>query len=287
MHGATGKANAGTAGVNLIMEQVIRAMSPDQQGADPKLQRKLVIVIRTLHALIDELNLQENELLAVYDFLDRVGANSDMMLLGDHLGVSMRVNDLTHRGAIGTAPNVVGPLYRDAAPFMDNPGEMVPPETDGRHIWMYGQVRDAATQAPLADAILDLWQADAKGFYDYQSDALKDYDFRRRIRTDAEGRYGFHTIVPQAYEIAHRDTPVTELMQKLGRRSYRAPHVHVIVTHEGHRSLTTLIYFEGEPVNDEDCIFSCRPENTVAILPPTEPGQIEQCRFDVELVGED
>jgi hydroxyquinol 1,2-dioxygenase len=269
---------------NLIVDQAIRSMSPQREGADPILQHKLAVVLRKLHEAVDELNLQESELLAVYAFLDRVGANSDMMLLGDHLGVSMRVNDLTYRRDIGTAANVIGPLYRDNAPIMDNPGEMVPPETKGRHIWLYGQVTDAVSHAPLADTVLDFWQTDHRGLYDYQAADLKDYDFRRRIRTDAEGRFAFRTIVPLAYEIANRDTPVTELMQKLGRRSYRAPHVHVIVTRADYNSLTTLIYFEGEELNGEDCIFSCRPENTIAITRAAEPGQLDQCRFDVQLV---
>jgi protocatechuate 3,4-dioxygenase beta subunit len=269
---------------NEIVAKAIAAMNPDSPGADPELQRKMAIVIRKLHELIDELNLQQHELLAAYTFLDKVGANSDMMLLGDHLGVSMRVNDLTYRGAVGTLPNVIGPLYRESAPFMENPGAMVSPDVQGRHIWVEGVVTDAISGAPVVDAVLDFWQTDSKGFYDYQSSELRDFDYRRKIAVDAKGRFAFRTIVPAAYEIANRDTPVTDLMLKLGRRSYRAPHIHVIVTAKGYRSLTTLIYFDGEEFNDEDCIFSCRPENMVAIERGGGSEGLDLCRFNVQLV---
>ncbi len=269
---------------NKTRDRAIAAMSADREGADPELQAKIAIVIKHMHAMIDELALGEPDLLKVYAFLDRVGANGDMMLLGDHFGLSMRANDIAYYGPIGTAPNVIGPLYREEAPMMSNPGSMVEPDEPGRHIFLYGQVRDAETQAPLPGAILDFWQSNEVGFYEDQDPDMPDYHFRRRIKADAEGRYGFRTIVPGAYEIANRDTPVTDLMIALGRESYRAPHIHLMVDQPGYGHLTTLIYFEGEERNDTDCIFSCRPENMAVITNDKGPQGLPLCQFDIELV---
>lgn len=269
---------------NLMRDRAIAAMDPDRAGAVPALQDQMAIVIKHLHAMIDELMLGEPDLLKVYAFLNRVGQNGDMMLLGDHFGLSMRANDIAYYGPIGTAPNVIGPLYREEAPFMQNPGAMVDPDEPGRHIFLHGQVRDAATGQPLAGAVLDFWQSNEAGFYEDQDPDMPDYHFRRRIKTDAKGHYGFRTIVPGAYEIANRDTPVTDLMIALGRQSYRAPHIHLMVDSPDYTHLTTLIYFEGEPVNAIDCIFSCRPENIATIEPNSDGDGLPGCRFDIELV---
>ncbi|MGO4852366.1 dioxygenase [Phaeovulum sp. W22_SRMD_FR3] len=262
---------------------MLAAMSADKPGADPVMQRKMAVVIKHLHAMMDELAVTETELLQVYEFLDRVGANKDMMLLGDHLGLSVRANDIENYHPIGTPPNVIGPLYREEAPFMENPGAMVTEEEPGRHVIVKGQVRDAETGAPLADALLDFWQSNAVGFYEDQDPDMPDYHFRRRIRTDAEGRYAFRTIVPGGYYIANRDTPIVPLMTALGLHSFRPPHIHLMAEHENYRHLTTLIYFEGEPSNDSDCIFSCRPEN-MARIEPGAPGSLDLCVYDIELV---
>lgn len=271
---------------NTQIDRVLAKLLSDQPGGDTELRHKVAIVVKHLHAMLDELAVGESDLQKAYDFLDRVGSNKDMMLLGDHLGLSMRANDISYYSAKGTAANVIGPLYREDAPFMDNPGRMVDDDEPGRHIFLQGQLRDCDTGEPLAGAVLDFWQASDKGFYEDQDPDLPDYDFRRRIRSDEDGRYAFRTIVPGGYYIANRDTPVVELTQAVGLGSFRAPHIHLMVERPGYRHLTTLIYFEGDPANDDDCIFSCRPENMARITAPATPGDPEACVFDIELIQE-
>lgn len=271
---------------NLQIGQVIAMLSRDLPGVDPEMQRKMRVVAKHLHAMLDELEIGEPELLQVYDYLNRIGANGDMMLLGDHLGLSMRANDISYLQNRGTMPNVIGPLYREDAPFMENPGRMVEDDEPGRHIILKGQVRDCDTGVPLPDTVLDFWQSDETGFYEDQRPDLPDYAFRRRIKADAEGRYEFRTIVPGGYYIANRDTPVVELTEAVGLGSFRPPHIHLMVDAPGYTHLTTLIYFEGEPSNDHDCIFSFRKENMARITSPAQDGAPENCVFDIELVPE-
>lgn len=271
---------------NRQIDRVLAKLATDAPGLDRELQRKMAVVVKHLHAVLDELEIGEPELIKVYAFLDRIGANADMMLLGDHLGLSVRANDITYYSSKGTVPNVIGPLYREDAPFMDNPGRMVEDDEPGRHIFLQGQVRNCDTGEALPGAVLDFWQSSHEGFYEDQDPDMPDYAFRRRIRADAEGRYGFHTIVPGGYYIANRDTPVIELTQRVGLGSFRPPHIHLMVDAPGYRHLTTLIYFEGEPSNDDDSIFSFRVENMARITPATEPGGPEHCTFDIELIPE-
>lgn len=280
----TPKKRQGPIPPNMQIDSVLEMLSKDAPGINREVQRKVRIVAKHLHAMLDELEVGEPELLAVYDFLNRIGANGDMMLMGDHFGLSVRANDISYYQTKGTVPNVIGPLYREDAPFMDNPGQMVADDEPGRHIILSGQVRDCDTGAPLADTILDFWQSNHDGFYEDQRPDMPDYAFRRRIKTDAEGRYSFRTIVPGGYYIANRDTPLVELTDLIGLGSFRPPHVHLMVDAPGYTHLTTLIYFEGEPSNENDCIFSFRVENMARITAPAEPGAPEQCEFDIELV---
>jgi len=272
---------------NPFVERVIGAMNPHAPNADPALQAKIAVVARHLHAAVDELQLKEKDLHAALDFFTRACKNDDTMFMSDMMGVSMRVNDLTFAVPNGTAPNVIGPLYREEAPFMDNPGDMVGDDEPGEHVLISGQVTSAGGGRPLPGAVLDLWQTNAEGKYENEDPSQPDYNFRRRIRTDGEGRYSLHTVIPGAYEIGNRDTPVTNLLVKLGRGRFRAPHIHLMVTCEGHEPLTTMIYFEGAEKNGEDCIFSCRPQNMARIeggdvsLPNGKP--MRSLRFDIAL----
>lgn len=272
---------------NMQIGQVLAKLSSDQPGIDNELRRKMTIVVKHLHALLDELEIGEPELIQVYDFLDRVGSSKDMMLLGDHLGLSVRANDISYYSTKGTVPNVIGPLYREDAPFMDNPGRMVEDDEPGRHIILQGQVRDCDTGEPLSGTVLDFWQSSHEGVYEDQDPKMPDYAFRRRIKADEEGRYSFRTIVPGGYYIANRNTPVIEMTEPLGLGSYRPPHIHLMVDSPGYLHLTTLIYFRGDPANEDDCIFSFRVENMARITPPTEPGAPENCIFDIELIREE
>lgn len=65
-------------------------------------------------------------------------------------------------------------------------------------------------------------------------------DTRFRLRghqfTDAKGRFRLRTIVPAAYE-------------------GRTRHIHVKVQPKGGRTLTTQLYFPGEPKNAKDGLF--------------------------------
>ena len=273
---------------NTFVERAIAAMNPKAAGADPIVQSKMAVLVKHLHAAVDELQLKEHELHAAINFLTRACKNDDTMFLADMTGVSMRVNDITFAVPNGTAPNVIGPLYRENAPFMSNPGSLVSDDEPGDHVLISGRVTGAELGRPLAGAILDLWQTDAVGKYENEDPSQPDYNFRRRIRTDAEGRYHVHTVIPGAYEVGNRDTPAADFLVKLGRGRFRPPHIHLLVTCAGHLDLTTMIYFEGQAKNSDDCIFSCRPQNMARIedggdarLPNGDP--LRTLRFDIAL----
>jgi protocatechuate 3,4-dioxygenase beta subunit len=87
---------------------------------------------------------------------------------------------------------------------------------------------------PVANALVDLWQADENGEYDNQGFRYRGHQF-----TDAQGRYRFETAVPGLYP-------------------GRTRHFHVKVQAPGGPILTTQLYFPDEAANRRDRIY--RPE---------------------------
>jgi catechol 1,2-dioxygenase len=65
-------------------------------------------------------------------------------------------------------------------------------------MFLEGQVLGPDGQ-PLAGATVDLWHANTRGTYSYFDQSQSEYNLRRRIVTDAEGRYRARSIVPSGY----------------------------------------------------------------------------------------
>lgn len=121
-----------------------------------------------------------------------------------------------------TSSATKGPFWRPDAPFTDDLRR-----DGGETVTVHGVVRSARTCKPVAGALLDVWQADHHGKYDL--DYGRNVVFgRARIRTDANGAYTFRTTKPAPY-------------------GQRPAHIHFVLSAEGHRPLTTQLYFEGDP----------------------------------------
>lgn len=147
----------------------------------------------------------------------------------------------------------------------------------GRVVEIHGTVR-GADGAPLAGAVVHVWQANHHGRYAHPDDANPaplDPHFQgyARLRTDAEGAFRVRTIVPGAYPV--------------GRGWSRPPHVHFKVVHDGHRELTTQMYFAGDPLNAKDRILNAldaaeRAQLVVAFA-PEGPDAVPVGRFALQL----
>lgn len=68
----------------------------------------------------------------------------------------------------------------------------------GTVMFLQGRVSGPDGQ-PLAGAIVDVWHANTQGTYSYFDSSQSEYNLRRRIRTDADGRYRARSIVPSGY----------------------------------------------------------------------------------------
>jgi protocatechuate 3,4-dioxygenase beta subunit len=137
-----------------------------------------------------------------------------------------------------TAPNIEGPYYRPGAPMRS---DLVDPAMQGTRLVVSGRVVGDDCSSPLENAMIDVWQADADGHYD--NDQLAGHRtpgplfLRGKLATAKGGAYEVKTIIPGRY---------------LNGAQYRPSHVHVKVSAPGYRTLTTQLYFEGDPYNDVD-----------------------------------
>src|SRR6266508_891689 len=84
---------------------------------------------------------------------------------------------------------------------------------------------------PVANALLDFWQADANGNYDNSG-----YTLRGHQLTDTNGRYQLTTVVPGIYP-------------------GRTEHIHVKVQAPNGKLITTQLFFPGVTQNEGDNIF--------------------------------
>lgn len=130
--------------------------------------------------------------------------------------------------ALATADNIEGPFYKRGAPSRS---VLVAPGDDGERLALGGRVMSTSCE-PIDGAVLDIWQANAKGDYD-----LDGFRYRGAMTTDAKGRWQLRSIVPGRY---------------LNGRRYRPAHLHVKLRAPGYRSLTTQLYFDDDPYNDGD-----------------------------------
>ncbi len=127
----------------------------------------------------------------------------------------------------------------------------------GRVAHVRGRVLDIAG-SPVANAVVEIWQADNAGRYNHPRDQQtgRDPGFqgRGRVTTGPDGTYSFRTIRPVAYQS-------------------RTPHIHFAIAAPNRERLVTQLFVAGEPLNDRDGLFNALQDarQRAAVVAPFEP----------------
>ena len=163
------------------------------------------------------------------------------------------------------------PHYHDLTAV---PGASGLPE--GEIIHVTGQVTDQACR-PLKGAMVELWQANARGRYAHLDDpnpAPKDPNFLGfgEAITDEHGMFSFKTIKPGSYPV--------------GPSLIRPPHIHFKVRAGLNLPLTTQMYFAGEEHNQDDLLLRSiaqAEQKRLIIEPSRHPGSNKEnlYRFNI------
>jgi protocatechuate 3,4-dioxygenase beta subunit len=186
--------------------------------------------------------------------------------------------------ALATPRQVEGPFYPDYdLGDRDLDLTLIQGHTEsaqGEQIFIHGRVLNTEGW-PLANATVDIWQANAAGRYrhaDEPNPAELDPNFQGWgiVQTDAMGYYRFKTIKPGAYPL--------EFMADAG---WRARHIHYKVSHPDQAPITTQLYFPGDPLIAQDDEIKKAPENQreslVSIAEAPHQSGLSIFRFDVIL----
>ncbi|CAG8863321.1 Catechol 1,2-dioxygenase [Pseudomonas fluorescens] len=233
-------------------------------NGNPRLKRIVLRVLQDTARLIEDLDISEDEFWCAVDYLNRLGGRGEAGLLVAGLGVEHFLDLLqdakdAEAGLSGGTPRTIeGPLYVAGAPLAEGEVRMDDGSEEGVATLMFleGQVLDLQGQ-PLAGATVDLWHANTKGTYSFFDPSQSEYNLRRRIITDAEGRYRARTIVPSGYGCDPQG-PTQECLDQLGRHGQRPAHVHFFISAPGHRHLTTQINLSGEKYLWDDFAYATR-----------------------------
>ncbi|MBC2637772.1 MULTISPECIES: intradiol ring-cleavage dioxygenase [unclassified Rhodococcus (in: high G+C Gram-positive bacteria)] len=278
-------------------EVVIESLGAD---TDPRLREILTSLIRHLHDFVKDVQLTEEEWNTGIEFLTRTGhtcndVRQEFILLSDVLGVSMLVETINHRALDhATEQTVLGPFHMVDSPPREL-GDTIALDGGGEPCLVTGQVT-SADGTPLAGAKVDVWQANAEGFYDVQQPGIQpELNLRGLFTADDEGKFWFRSIVPRYYPIPD-DGPVGDLLAVTGRHPNRPAHVHFIVTAPGHEPVTTHLFVEDTPYIDSDVVFGVK-ESLIREFPVVDDPQratelgftnpFRSVHFDVTLLESD
>ena len=121
-----------------------------------------------------------------------------------------------------------GPYFTPRSPLRKS---IVPAGAGGTRLTLSGRVLTKSGK-PVKNALIDFWQANARGAYDNSG-----YRFRGHQFTDARGRYSLFSVVPGLYP-------------------GRTRHIHVKVQAPRKPVLTTQLFFPGVAGNRSDGIYT-------------------------------
>jgi catechol 1,2-dioxygenase len=245
-----------------VKDLLMKVSALNEDGGNLRLKRIVHRMVGDLFRTIEEFDIQPDEFWTAMGYLTRLGQSGEVGLLVPGLGLEtfldLRMDQAEEKAGIegGTPRTIEGPLYVAGAPLSKAEARLDDGSMPGEVLFMDGQVRDAAGK-PVAGAIVDVWHANALGGYSFFDPTQPKYNLRRRIETDAEGRYRFRSVLPSGYACPPGGT-TQELLDQLGRHGHRPAHIHFFVGAPGFRKLTTQINIDGDEYLHDDFAFATR-----------------------------
>lgn len=136
-----------------------------------------------------------------------------------------QTNTIQNQPCVPTFADGGGPYYQANSPFRD---KIAPEQNNGEQLTVKGKILQNDCKTPVANAVLDIWQANESGNYEEEW-------YRGQVRTDQDGNYEFQTVVPKGY----------------GEGSgFRPPHIHFKVHVNNQEIITSQMFFpesKGKP----------------------------------------
>jgi hydroxyquinol 1,2-dioxygenase len=250
-----------------------------KKSKDPRFREIVTSAVKHLHAFAREVELTEEEWFDGIKFLTAVGQKCDdkrqeFILLSDILGLSMMIVALNHKTVPGaTEATVLGPFFAHGAKEFEYGGDLREGCTvKGEDVWVTGKITSLDGK-PVANAVLDIWQAKADGIYDVQTEG--EFELRGRVKAKANGEYAFKSYKPKFYSVPV-DGPVGELIRATGNHHMRPAHMHAIVSAPGYQQVITHVFVEGDKYLDEDAVFAVKNSLIAKYSKVTDPAEAKR-----------
>lgn len=180
---------------------------------------------------------------------------------------------------VPTPSQTVGPFFHfSLTTSKSSIPQIAGPQVKGERVWLACRVLDGEG-APVNDAMIEIWQADAEGRYNHPDDRREKNGGASflgfgRMATAADGSCEFETIRPGGVPGAGG--------------VIQAPHLNVAVFARGMlKQLFTRIYFAGDAANEMDPVLALVPaERRGTLLAQADAARAGSWRFDIRLQGE-
>jgi len=254
--------------VQLVTEDNITDLAVERWATahDARTAELMTALVRHLHEFAREVRLTEAEWMAAIQWLNRAGQVSDekreeFILTSDVVGLSMLVVQMNHRfDPRATPATVLGPFHIEGSPELGY-GDDMSQGLAGTPLVLHGTVTDL-DGAPVAGAVLDLWQADNDGLYESQHADVDEARLRAKYTTREDGSYCVRTVAPLGYTIP-MDGPVGDLIAGTDISHFRPAHVHFLINVPGYEPLITHLFEQGADYLDSDVVFGVKEELVV------------------------
>ncbi|MGM9954928.1 MAG: dioxygenase [Peribacillus sp.] len=198
-----------------------------------------------LKNFLDEQQFNHEEYTNFVNWADRLGKSGEIPLFLD-VFIETYVLEAKYKGLPGTEPSLLGPYFVEGSPLLEKQPFIIPerPDEAGDKLVFYGNASSVNGQ-PLANTKVEWWQDDSDGLYSNFDSKAPDFNLRGHFFTDENGDFEVHARVPIPYQIP-TSGPTGEFVRAAGYHAYRPAHIHMKLEHEGHETLITQVFFEGD-----------------------------------------
>ena len=285
------------------IDALVKEMNVDTATGpvNARVQQIVVRLLGDLFQAIEDLDISQSELWKGLEYFTDAGQANELGLLAAGLGLDhyldLRADEADVKAGIsgGTPRTIEGPLYVAGAPEsvgfarMDDGSETDKIPT----LFIEGTVTDSDGNI-IEGAKIEVWHANSLGNYSFFDKSQSDFNLRRTILTDADGKYLAQTTMPVGYGCPPNGT-TQFVLDKLGRHGNRPSHVHYFVSAPGYRKLTTQFNIEGDKYLWDDFAFATRDGLVATAVDVTDETEItrrgvkqpfKHITFNVELVKE-
>lgn len=220
------------------------------------------LFISHMQEFLEKAQLNHEEYTNFVKWADRLGRAGELPLFAD-VFFETHVLQAMYSDLPGTQPSLLGPYYLEGSPLIEKvPGQpyVLTQRQDepGDVFFFKGNVRSIDGN-PLANVKVEMWHNDNSAKYSgFDSDAPK-YNLRGHFFTDENGDFEVKTIVPLPYPIP-TNGPTGEFLEYMDQHPMRPAHLHIMFEAEGHETLITQVFFEGDEWLESDVAEGVRPD---------------------------